>query len=85
MRCETVREALSARIDGEQEPIPGEAVDRHVESCPTCRSWLRSAEDLRRTMILQPAPEIPDLAGAIMEPRAARCGAAVSGVSPASR
>lgn len=66
MRCETVREALSARIDGEQEPIPGEVVDRHMESCPPCRSWFSSAEDLRRTMILQPAPEIPDLAGPIM-------------------
>ncbi len=65
MKCETVREALSARIDGEAEPIPADMTDRHLGTCSACRGWYRSAETLRRTMILQTAPPVPDLTAAI--------------------
>lgn len=66
MKCETVREALSARIDGEAEPIPAEVTDRHLVACSTCRGWYRNAETLRRTMILHAAPQVPDLSADIM-------------------
>ncbi|WP_227983674.1 zf-HC2 domain-containing protein [Nocardia spumae] len=66
MKCETVREALSARIDGEAEPIPAEVTDRHLAACPACRGWCRSAETLRRTMIVRTAPQVPDLTAAIL-------------------
>ncbi|MCB0946449.1 MAG: zf-HC2 domain-containing protein, partial [Mycobacterium sp.] len=39
MDCDTAREALSARIDGEREPIPGARVDEHLAGCPACRDW----------------------------------------------
>lgn len=34
------REALSARIDGEREPVPAARVDEHLDRCPDCRAWL---------------------------------------------
>ena len=66
MKCETVREALSARIDGEEEPIPAETVDRHLAACSACQGWFRRAEMLRRSMIVHTAPQVPDLADTIM-------------------
>jgi predicted anti-sigma-YlaC factor YlaD len=43
--CEVAREALSARIDGEREPVPSARVDEHLRSCAPCRSWYSSARD----------------------------------------
>lgn len=46
------RDALSARIDGEREPVPGVRVDEHLDQCAECRVWLdrvtAQAESLRR-------------------------------------
>ncbi|WET77471.1 zf-HC2 domain-containing protein [Amycolatopsis sp. QT-25] len=67
MKCETCREALSARLDGETEPTPPEVADRHVAGCAACRSWLSRAERLHRTMLLRPAPPVPDLTAVILE------------------
>jgi predicted anti-sigma-YlaC factor YlaD len=57
--CEVAREALSARIDGEREPVPSIRVDEHLEECPACRSWLQrvtnQAERLRRAAAPRPA------------------------------
>lgn len=39
MRCEVAREALSARFDGEREPIPSARVDEHLDVCAECRQW----------------------------------------------
>ena len=64
MRCEDCREALSARLDGEAEPVPPDA---HLASCAECRAWLTGAERLRRAMLLRPAPPVPDLTAAILE------------------
>lgn len=43
--CEVAREALSARIDGEREPVPGPRVDEHVATCDACRDWYTRAVD----------------------------------------
>ncbi|WP_236796326.1 zf-HC2 domain-containing protein [Amycolatopsis sp. GM8] len=67
MRCETFREALSARIDGEPEPVDPATVDRHLESCADCRAWYSGAQDLRRWMTVRAAPAMPDLTGVILE------------------
>ncbi|WP_410640260.1 zf-HC2 domain-containing protein [Amycolatopsis sp. lyj-346] len=64
MRCEECREALSARLDGEAEPV---SPDAHLASCAECREWSAGAERLRRTMLLRPAPPVPDLTAAILE------------------
>jgi predicted anti-sigma-YlaC factor YlaD len=38
MRCTRFREAISARIDGEEPGMPIEDVDAHLAVCPECRS-----------------------------------------------
>lgn len=43
MDCDTAREALSARIDGEREPIPAARVDEHLSDCAACRQWQAAA------------------------------------------
>jgi predicted anti-sigma-YlaC factor YlaD len=50
--CDVAREALSARIDGEREPVPTLRVDEHLASCGGCRDWYSRAveqtQQLRR-------------------------------------
>ncbi|MFD9892392.1 zf-HC2 domain-containing protein [Amycolatopsis sp. NPDC059027] len=67
MRCEECREGLSARIDGETEPGPPGAVDRHLAGCVACRTWFADAERLNRGLLLRPAPPVPDLTAAILD------------------
>lgn len=43
MDCDIAREALSARIDGEREPIPAARVDEHLTGCESCRGWYTAA------------------------------------------
>lgn len=43
MDCSVAREALSARLDGEREPIPGPRVDEHLGACASCRQWYDAA------------------------------------------
>ncbi|MDT7802655.1 MAG: hypothetical protein QOI78_6088 [Actinomycetota bacterium] len=74
MRCEECREGLSARLDGEAEPGPPGAVDRHLDGCAACREWFTGAERLRRTMLLRPAPAVPDLTASILERTPAPAG-----------
>jgi predicted anti-sigma-YlaC factor YlaD len=38
--CDRYREALSARLDGEDDPTGRPAVDRHLAGCAGCRAWL---------------------------------------------
>lgn len=61
MKCQVVREALSARTDGEREPVPAARVDEHLADCADCRAWhTRAAEQaqLLRPLArrLQPVP-----------------------------
>lgn len=39
VKCEVAREALSARLDGEREPVPSARVDEHLAGCAECRAW----------------------------------------------
>lgn len=43
MDCTLAREALSARIDGEREPVPPTRVDEHLDSCAACGRWYEAA------------------------------------------
>ncbi|MGH9227288.1 MAG: zf-HC2 domain-containing protein [Acidimicrobiales bacterium] len=43
MRCTRFREAISARIDGEDPGLPPGEIDAHLTGCPDCRSWARAA------------------------------------------
>ncbi len=52
------REALSARLDGEREPVPSARVDEHLGECTACRAWFEQvvaqARDLRRLVASRP-------------------------------
>jgi predicted anti-sigma-YlaC factor YlaD len=50
MDCDTAREALSARIDGEREPIPSARVDEHLAGCGPCREWHAAAVEQTRVL-----------------------------------
>lgn len=67
MECATIREALSAQLDGEAGPVAGSVVDQHLGSCPACMRWLDRAEALHRTVRVRPAEAVPDLAATILE------------------
>lgn len=45
MDCNIAREALSARVDGEREPVPAARVDEHLASCSDCRDWYAGVVD----------------------------------------
>jgi hypothetical protein len=45
MDCEVAREALSARLDGEREPVPSVRVDEHLADCGACRAWFDAVAD----------------------------------------
>ncbi|WP_283312349.1 zf-HC2 domain-containing protein [Rhodococcus sp. IEGM 1354] len=66
MDCSIAREALSARIDGEREPVPAARVDEHLEVCADCRSWYASASALTRAIRVRPSHRTPDLAPEIL-------------------
>ena len=48
MRCDKVREAISARIDGEDPGLPADALDAHLTACATCREWQQRAHAVTR-------------------------------------
>ena len=72
MDCDIAREALSARIDGEREPIPAVRLDEHLAGCESCRRWQAGAVEqtqlLRRlagASACRPAPVRATLVGAV--------------------
>jgi predicted anti-sigma-YlaC factor YlaD len=65
VRCDRIREAASARLDGEPVGMSSTSLDQHLESCPDCARWLSDATRLTRQVRLR-AAEVPDLADAIM-------------------
>jgi predicted anti-sigma-YlaC factor YlaD len=66
MDCEHFREAISARIDNEDPPIDEVALDRHLDGCPSCRSWQAAVQQLTRRTRVRPAEDVPDLAAPIV-------------------
>jgi predicted anti-sigma-YlaC factor YlaD len=48
MRCEQCREALSARLDGEDDPAERAAADVHLAGCAGCRQWYDAAATVTR-------------------------------------
>lgn len=44
--CETVRDAVSARLDGEATGLRRGAISRHLARCPGCRDYQSSITDL---------------------------------------
>jgi predicted anti-sigma-YlaC factor YlaD len=72
--CTTAREALSARLDGELSPVMGAALDEHLSGCAACTAADGALARVTRGARLQVAPQVPDLAGAVVEGARARRG-----------
>ncbi|MER7169735.1 zf-HC2 domain-containing protein, partial [Micromonospora sp. NPDC000207] len=66
MGCEGWREILSAQLDGEETPTERVAVQRHLEGCAGCRSWLDLVAGVNRRARTQVVPTVPDLTEAIL-------------------
>jgi predicted anti-sigma-YlaC factor YlaD len=65
--CQMCREAVSARIDGEPDPVPAEQTDEHLRDCVECRLWQEQALDVTRLVRVRSVTHTPDLAGAVMD------------------
>jgi predicted anti-sigma-YlaC factor YlaD len=61
VECTRWREAVSARLDGEDPGIDPALVDAHLARCPGCRAFASAADDARRTQRVGVAPDVPDL------------------------
>jgi predicted anti-sigma-YlaC factor YlaD len=48
MECDRAREAISARIDGEDPGLPGSALEAHLAGCAECRDWQQRAHEVTR-------------------------------------
>ena len=64
--CSTVREALSARLDGEPLGMPEAALDQHLSACAACARWAEAAALVTRRARLAAAPQVPDLTAAVL-------------------
>jgi predicted anti-sigma-YlaC factor YlaD len=72
MDCTLYREAISARIDGEDDGLESAAVDAHLAMCPACRNWAEAASLVTRRARVAPADPVPDLTMPILVTLAAR-------------
>jgi predicted anti-sigma-YlaC factor YlaD len=66
MQCSAVREAVSARLDGESPGVGVSGVDRHLASCSACAAWSADAEVVTRRARLAAAPPVPDLTARVL-------------------
>lgn len=66
MRCQPCREALSARLDGEDPGVPDQAVSAHLAGCADCRAFAVGSASVRRRLAVRPADPVPDLTEPIL-------------------
>ncbi|HEY3877613.1 MAG TPA: zf-HC2 domain-containing protein [Trebonia sp.] len=66
MDCDSAREAISARIDGEDPGPPGDGVDKHLTDCAACRAWQQRAHAVTRRARLGGAFLDHDLASQVL-------------------
>lgn len=57
MGCEEIRDALSARLDGEDDPAERAAADAHLEGCTACAAWFEAAGGVTRLTRTHRGPE----------------------------
>jgi predicted anti-sigma-YlaC factor YlaD len=61
MRCEDFRDAISARMDGEDPGVEPGAVERHLDGCAACRAFSERAAHVTRLARIRPAEDAPDV------------------------
>jgi predicted anti-sigma-YlaC factor YlaD len=67
VECNVCREAVSARADGEREPVPAEQVDRHLADCADCAGWSLTAVESTRRLRVRTVTATPDLTAVILD------------------
>jgi predicted anti-sigma-YlaC factor YlaD len=66
MQCESFREAISARLDGEPLGMAHRDLERHLAACPPCAAWADAAAAVTRRARKAPPPPAPDLTAAVL-------------------
>ncbi len=66
MDCEQFREAISARIDGEDRGMAEVVLAHHLATCRSCLAWETTALSVTRSTRLRRAEDVPDLTASIM-------------------
>jgi predicted anti-sigma-YlaC factor YlaD len=66
MRCVHCREALSARLDGEEAGVAFADVDAHLARCHDCQLFAAELPALHRMARVRPADPVPDLTARII-------------------
>jgi predicted anti-sigma-YlaC factor YlaD len=66
MGCLEFRNAISARLDGEEQPGESAAVDAHVATCPDCAAYAERAARVTRLTRTRVADPGPDLVAAVL-------------------
>jgi predicted anti-sigma-YlaC factor YlaD len=61
MRCEDCRDAISARLDGEDPGVEAGAVERHLDGCAACRAFSDRAAHVTRLARIRSAEDVPDV------------------------
>jgi hypothetical protein len=64
--CTHCREALSARLDGEDSATDSGAVEAHLLTCPACRQFSDDAARITKLACSAVATPVPDVSGKIM-------------------
>jgi predicted anti-sigma-YlaC factor YlaD len=80
-RCTDIRDALSARLDGEASGVNPSELDAHLRGCDDCRAFGRRIGALHRSMRVAPAPAMPDLTAPILASIAAEQEAEEAGAT----
>jgi predicted anti-sigma-YlaC factor YlaD len=63
--CETVRDTLSARADGEATRDEIALADLHLARCADCRRYAADVERIDRAIRIRPAEPVPSLVGSV--------------------
>jgi predicted anti-sigma-YlaC factor YlaD len=66
MRCDIIRQALSAHIDGEDPDLDRSVVDLHLSTCAPCEAWGEELATLHRMVRVREAEPVPDLTTTIL-------------------
>lgn len=67
MGCVDCRDAISARLDGEDLPGESEAIDAHVASCADCSRYADRAARITRLTRTRAAESSPDLVAVVLD------------------
>jgi P-type Cu+ transporter len=78
MDCDTAREAISARIDGEDTGLPDYALDAHLVRCTTCDDWRQAAHAVTRRARIHGLRLDHDLTSAVLAAVPAAAGDAAA-------